>query len=209
MIVQAELLVDLIKYVAEKIIGCKEELTRLDSAIGDGDLGVNMEMGFSAILKVLPEISHESIDKILVKIGMAYNDAAASSMGVILLTGLLAASKEVQGKREIGISDFAGMLSAAEIGIRNKGKANLGDKTLLDVLIPVRENLGTGLANGSAAADIASGIVMAAEKGLASTVDMQSRMGRAKWIGERTKGHPDPGAAALAMMIKAGAEFLG
>jgi len=209
MIVQAELLVDLIKYVAEKIIGSKEELTRLDSAIGDGDLGVNMEMGFSAILKVLPEISHESIDKILVKIGMAYNDAAASSMGVILLTGLLAASKEVQGKREIGISDFAGMLSAAEIGIRNKGKANLGDKTLLDVLIPVRENLGTGLANGSAAADIASGIVMAAEKGLASTVDMQSRMGRAKWIGERTKGHPDPGAAALAMMIKAGAEFLG
>ena len=209
MIVQAELLVDLIKYVAEKIIGSKEELTRLDSAIGDGDLGVNMETGFSAILKVLPEISHESIDKILVKIGMAYNDAAASSMGVILLTGLLAASKEVQGKREIGISDFAGMLSAAEIGIRNKGKANLGDKTLLDVLIPVRENLGTGLANGSAAADIASGIVMAAEKGLASTVDMQSRMGRAKWIGERTKGHPDPGAAALAMMIKAGAEFLG
>ena len=209
MIVQAELLVDLIKYVAEKIIGSKEELTRLDSAIGDGDLGVNMEMGFSAILKVLPEISHESIDKILVKIGMAYNDAAASSMGVILLTGLLAASKEVQGKREIGISDLARMLSAAEIGIRNKGKANLGDKTLLDVLIPVRENLGTGLANGSAAADIASGIIMAAEKGLASTVDMQSRMGRAKWIGERTKGHPDPGAAALAMMIKAGAEFLG
>lgn len=209
MIVQAELLVDLIKYVAEKIIENKEELTRLDSAIGDGDLGVNMETGFSAILKVLPELSHESIDKILVKIGMVYNDAAASSMGVILLTGLLAASKEVQGKREIGISDFARMLSAAEIGIRNKGKANLGDKTLLDVLIPVREALGTDLANGSAAADIASGIIMAAEKGLASTVDMQSRMGRAKWIGERTKGHPDPGAAALAIMIKAGAKFLG
>jgi phosphoenolpyruvate---glycerone phosphotransferase subunit DhaL len=180
----------------------KDLLNELDGAMGDGDLGITMSHGYRAVREGLADYPQD-IGRILFKMGMDFNNAAASTTGALRASALLRASKLVKGKIEINLSDIAAIYKAAEDGIREKGKANLGDKTMLEAIVPARMALEEASQAGEPIVQAFRKAVERAEEGMKSTVAMQSAIGRAKWLGERTIGLQDPGATAIFLELKA------
>lgn len=180
----------------------KENLSTLDAAIGDGDMGVSIANGFRAIRENLNSDTND-IGKVLQDAGLAFSDAAGATIGALVSLGLLRAARIVTGKTTIDLNDVASMVKAAEEGIRERGKAGLGDKTLLDALIPARIALEEALSQGLEPQQIATGVLQAAENGMKATIPMKATHGRSRWLGERTEGHQDPGATAIYLMVRA------
>jgi dihydroxyacetone kinase-like protein len=118
------------------------------------------------------------------------------------------AGKEAKGKHEIGLDDLAKMVEAAQIGIQERGKAQLGDKTVLDALVPTVAALKAAAAAGLPLAAALATSLAAAEEGLKATIPMKSKIGRASWIADRTVGHQDPGATSFYLMWKSAIEYL-
>ena len=179
----------------------KDYLIELDSAVGDGDLGITVDKGFQGVRDGLKD-HDQDIGRMLFKVGMDFSNSAGSTMGALLGTAFMRAGKQVQGQTEIGLADVVRMVKAAEDGIKEKGKAQLGDKTMLDALIPAREALEKAAADGSTLVAAMLSAQDAAEKGMLTTIPMQAAFGRARWLGERTIGHQDPGATLVFLMLK-------
>ena len=116
--------------------------------MGDGDQGVTMAIGFGAIRKVLDSLRDQDIGTILTKSGLTFNGTAASTIGALLATACMRAGREAKGKHEIGLADLATMLAAAQTGIQERGKAQVGDKTVLDALAPTVTALQAAAAAG-------------------------------------------------------------
>src|SRR5512134_2409189 len=114
----------------------KDYLCELDGAMGDGDQGVTMAIGFGAIRKVLDSLKDQDVGAIITKSGLAFNGTAASTIGALLAIACMRAGREARGKHEIGLADVARMLEAAQLGIQERGKAQVGDKTVLDAIPP-------------------------------------------------------------------------
>ncbi|MHB8993109.1 MAG: DAK2 domain-containing protein [Chloroflexota bacterium] len=174
-----------------------DELTRLDSAVGDGDMGVTITLGCRAVQKVLPELADQDIGTIIAKCGMAFNGAGPSTLGALLAIAAMRAGKEARGTQELTPTMLVSMLCAAQAGIVEKGKAQPGDKTMLDALGPSINALERELAEGKTLREAAGAAVEAARAGVESTISMKAKSGRAAWITERTLGHPDPGAVVV------------
>lgn len=191
---------DLLLYIADEIESQKDYLTELDSAIGDGDLGVSMTLGFRAIREAATDMTDHTISGILKKSGLAFSNKAPSTIGALFATGFLRAATAIEGKEEVGSAEIILMGEAAVEGIQQRGKAKPGDKTLLDALIPAldaaREQRGSDLG------EVLRCIVDAADKGVESTKEMKSAQGRARWLQDRSIGHIDPGAAAVSLIFK-------
>jgi phosphoenolpyruvate---glycerone phosphotransferase subunit DhaL len=179
----------------------KDYLIELDSAVGDGDLGITVDRGFQGVRDGL-EGHAADIGKMLFKAGFDFSNSAGSTMGALMGTAFMRAGKLAQGKIEISLDDLAQMVKAAEDGIREKGKASPGDKTMLDALIPGREALEAAAAHGASFAAAMLSAQEAAEKGAIATTNMQATFGRARWLGERVVGHQDPGATLVFLMAK-------
>jgi len=179
----------------------KDYLIELDSAIGDGDLGITVDRGFQGVRDGLQEHAND-IGRILFKAGMDFSNSAGSTMGALLGTAFMRAGKQVQGQREISLADVVRMVKAAEDGIKEKGKAQPGDKTMLDALAPAREALEQAALAGTDLAEAMKQAASAAEKGVQSTINMQASFGRARWLGERTIGHQDPGATLVFLIAR-------
>lgn len=180
-----------------------EAILALDQAMGDGDLGITVAKIAAADRVFAQNTPVEDIGKFLAALGMETNKAAPSTMGTLLATALMRAGKEVRGADTLSPEALVKMLAAAEQGMQERGKAKLGDKTVLDALHPAVEALGLAVANGTSLADAGIAMVSAAEKGRDSVTNLQSRIGRASWVGERTIGLVDPGCAALVVILKA------
>lgn len=184
-----------------------EELRALDAAIGDGDLGITITIGFQAVCDALPELESADLRTLLMRAGMAFNRKAASTFGALYATMMMRAAR-VAGEREaagsagIDAGAFAAMLSAAVEGVQERGKAQRGDKTLLDALIPAAEAASAAVEAGASLAETAERAAAAAEQGARDTVNLKSRTGRASWFSERTEGVQDPGATAVSMMLR-------
>jgi dihydroxyacetone kinase-like protein len=118
------------------------------------------------------------------------------------------AGKEAKGKHEIGLDDLVKMVEAARIGIQERGKAQLGDKTVLDALVPTVAALKAAAADGLPLGEALAKSLAAAEEGLKATIPMKSKIGRASWIADRTVGHQDPGATSFYLMWKSAIEYL-
>ncbi len=180
--------------LAQLIVAHKDELTELDAAIGDGDLGLTMSKGFTAVSEALSSFEEVDVGKILSKAGAVMASAAPSTMGTLLAIGLLRGGQAVQGNSELDLARLTMMMEAFVEGIIARGKAKLGDKTLLDSLHPALKALKAArdkelsLVEGVAAAH------RAAIAGLAATKTMVSQHGKAACFGERTLGRQDPGA---------------
>ena len=206
-ITSAELLA-LLQQMATDLIAQKDYLCQLDGAMGDGDQGVTMAIGFGAIQTGLAALKDQDIGTILTKSGLAFNGTAASTIGALLATACLRAGKEVKGKTEIGLADLAAMAAAAAAGIQERGKAQLGDKTVLDALIPAATALRAAATAGVGIEAALQAALAAAEAGVQATIPLKAQVGRAAWIAERSVGHQDPGATSFYLMLKSAVEYL-
>lgn len=201
-------LVAILRKMATDMEAQKDFLCQLDAAMGDGDQGITMAIGFRAISTGLEAVKDQDIGTIVTKCGLIFNNAAASTIGALFATACMRAGREVKGKQEIGLTDLATMVEAAFTGIQERGKAQVGDKTVLDALVPAANALRSAADAGLPLTEALQKALAAAEEGLRSTIPMKSKIGRASWIADRTVGHQDPGATSFCLMFKSAVESL-
>lgn len=177
----------------------EDELRDLDAAVGDGDLGITVAGGSRAAreaLRALPDAASPA--EVLRALATAISSANPSSFSALVASALLAASRSVAGSAELGRDAIVNAAQQAAAAVEKRGKSTLGDKTVLDALIPSVRALETTPAEDALAAMIA-----AARRGIEDTTPAVARRGRAAWQGERAQGHPDPGAVAYLRFLEA------
>jgi dihydroxyacetone kinase len=179
----------------------REELRELDAAIGDGDLGITVGDGAIAIRRDLQDIGEDiSIAGVLRSCARSFANANPSTMSALVAAGLLAAAKALGDVNEIDRASTISMLSVVAETIQSRGGATLGDKTILDALLPSLDALRE--AKGSDR-NALHAMINAAQTGVLETTGVQSQRGRAAWVGERTIGHADGGATAYLRLLEA------
>jgi phosphoenolpyruvate---glycerone phosphotransferase subunit DhaL len=182
-------------------------LTKLDSEIGDGDHGTNMHRGFQAALERLEGADPSTPADALKAVSMALISKVGGAAGPLYGTAFLRASTALQGKDEVSAEDAAAALEAALGGIKQRGKAEAGDKTIVDALEPAAEAAKGAVSDGSAA-DVLRAAAEAAKEGAEATVPLTARKGRASYLGQRAAGHQDPGATSTYFLLDAAARAL-
>ena len=180
-----------------------DTLTSLDQAMGDGDMGYTLGKIADALTDYAGTTSTADLGKFLGGAGMLANKVGPSTMGTLLATALMRAGKGVRGKAELAPADLVAMLQAAEQGMQERGKAQLGDKTILDALHPANEAFAAAIAACEPVEAAGAQALVAAEAGRDAVTPRRSQIGRASWIGERTEGQIDPGCAALVVILAA------
>jgi len=194
-------LIDVVSRALSALPAHADELRDLDAALGDGDLGITVRAGSEAVVKAIGVLPEEaSVGDVLLAAGKAFSTANPSTFAALVGGGLLAAAKTMQGKNEIGRDDALGIGRAVAARIIERGKSNIGDKTVLDALVPSLDVLEQS--QGSATDAVDAMIATAGER-VAETAKMQSQKGRAAWVQERSIGHPDPGATAYVRFLEA------
>tara|TARA_B100000378_G_scaffold135645_1_gene109537 strand:+ start:52 stop:678 length:627 start_codon:yes stop_codon:yes gene_type:complete len=179
----------------------KDEIEKLDQEIGDGDHIFNIQRGIKESLNLQDELSSHTPDEVFKKIGMKIMTTVGGSSGALFATLLIGMSKKFNGE----LSDqqnIAGMFSEGVEAMKNRGKADIGEKTMLDVFIPVSNEL-QKLSYQDDTKKLAEKIKNIAKKGMLSTKDLIATKGRASFLGERAKGHIDPGARSSQLAIEA------
>ncbi|OYD86955.1 dihydroxyacetone kinase subunit L [Nostoc sp. 'Peltigera membranacea cyanobiont' 213] len=199
MVTQAQILQWLEAYATE-IEANKAYLTELDAAIGDADHGINMDRGFKKVSAQLPTLTDKDISNILKTVSMTLISSIGGASGPLYGTWFLRASTAVADKQELTAEDVLELLQAGLDGVLQRGKAQLGDKTMVDVLSPSVDAFRQAVEEGTLKA--MQQAVVAAQKGLQETIPMQARKGRASYLGERSIGHPDPGGTSAYLMLK-------
>ena len=196
-------LIRIIETMADTMEREKDRLSDLDGAIGDGDHGVNMAKCFREVKRRLPESIDKDVGTIFKNVGMVILNSVGGAMGALYGTFFLKASKEVTGKAEVNLEDLIRMFEAAEKGIQDMGKAQVGDKTLLDTIDPAVKALKEAQRQGKPLEDALANLSEAARQGAQSTREMISRIGRSSRLGERTMGHQDAGATSCFFILDA------
>jgi dihydroxyacetone kinase-like protein len=186
---------------ADMLAENKEYLTELDSAIGDADHGINMNRGFQAILKKLPSVQDKDAGTILKTAGMTLVSTVGGAGGPLYGTALMQAGMAVAGKHELTGKDILAALEAALNGVMMRGKAKPGEKTMIEAIHPAVKVLREELDNGAHTADALNKAAAAAEQGMKDTIPMIATKGRASYLGERSRGHQDPGATSSYLLI--------
>lgn len=200
--IDSKKLCEIIANMAEKIQEQKDFLTELDNEIGDGDHGINMARGFAAVKEKLPAMADKDVGAILKEVGMTLVSTVGGASGPLYGTAFMKAGMACKGMAEISGEDMLKALSAAIAGIKQRGKSEEGEKTMLDALCPAERALSEALEGGAALKDALGKAVDAAEAGLLHTRDIIATKGRASYLGERSLGHQDPGAASSLLMLQ-------
>jgi len=195
-----------IKACAEVLAENKDYLTQLDAAIGDADHGANMDRGFKAVIKKMPEFSDKDIGTIFKTVGMTLISTVGGAGGPLYGTLFLQAGTKSGGKMELNLEDWAAAMEAALGGVVMRGKAELGDKTMVDALTPAINSLKQSLGDSRAMSDALRLSAEAAQQGMQGTIPLVARKGRASYLGERSAGHQDPGATSSYLILKAAAD---
>lgn len=201
---------DVLKWIrtyAEVIADNKEYLTDLDAKIGDADHGANMNRGFQAVLTKLPDNEEKDIGAIFMAVGMALLSKVGGAGGPLYSTIFIQAGKSIDGKMEFDLEDWTKALEAATTGVINLGKASLGDKTMVDALIPAVEALKEASQQGLTLQEGLKKSAKAAEEGMIATIPLVARKGRASYLGERSAGHQDPGATSTFLLLNTAAKI--
>jgi len=195
-------IVSILKEVASDFESHSEELRQLDAVIGDGDLGITVELGSKALREYLASPDDDNTGQLLAKCGLQFNKASPSTFGTLLASAFMGAGKVAMGKEKIEIEDLGLMADSAVDGIKKRGKAEVGDKTMLDCLVPAVEAFKKELAGGVNLEVALKAAVTAAEEGMKATIPMMSKRGRASWHRENTVGVQDAGATAMYYLIE-------
>jgi dihydroxyacetone kinase-like protein len=195
-----------IRRFAVEIAANKEYLTELDSAIGDADHGINMDRGFQAVIPKLDALPGDDISAACKTVGSTLISTVGGASGPLYGTLFLQFGIAVSGHTTVGLGEWLAGLDAAIAGIQRLGKAEPGDKTMLDTLVPARDALKKALADGTPPAGALRETVAAAEAGMKATIPLVAHKGRASYLGERSAGHQDPGATSSYLLLKAAAD---
>jgi phosphoenolpyruvate---glycerone phosphotransferase subunit DhaL len=201
MLSQSQILQWLQAYVTE-IEQNKAYLTELDAAIGDADHGINMDRGFKKVSTQLPNLAEKDIGEILKTVSMILISSIGGASGPLYGTWFLRASTAVSLKQELTEKDVLALLQAGLDGVLQRGKAQLGDKTIVDVLSPAVVAFREALEANKGTLEAMQEAVAAAQNGLLQTIPMQAKKGRASYLGERSIGHQDPGGTSAYLMLK-------
>jgi dihydroxyacetone kinase-like protein len=188
--------------VCEAVRAREQEFNALDSAIGDGDHGITMRVGFDAISKQLTSLPADAgIGALLGGAGKAFMRSAGGAIGVIMGRALMAAGSTVAGAAQLGPAELKQCFNAMERAVAETGKAKPGDKTLLDALHAAAQSA-SAASDDISARDLLSLAAYAAEQAAQDTAGMHCRVGRASRLGDRALGHPDPGAVSFALIVR-------
>lgn len=187
--------------IADVLDENKKYLTELDAAIGDGDHGINMSKGFSAVREKIRDDDEKNIGNILKKTGMALVTNVGGASGPLYGTAFLKAAAVVENKDNIELKDFYLMMEEALAGIKIRGGAKVGDKTMVDALEPAVLALRNSIEKNEMPVKALELAKLAAENGMLHTRDISARKGRASYLGERSIGHRDPGAVSSYLIL--------
>ena len=189
---------------AEDIAERRGELTQLDTAIGDGDHGTNMHRGMGKVVEKLDAQEGDDIGALLKTVGMTLVSTVGGAAGPLYGTVFLQLATKANGKEELDLAGWTEALDAAVTGVQARGKAQAGDKTMVDALLPALEALRA--ADGAELGTALELSAAAAEEGMHATVPMEARKGRASYLGPRSIGHQDPGATSTHMLLDTAAK---
>jgi dihydroxyacetone kinase-like protein len=178
-----------------------DELRDLDAALGDGDLGITVSAGAAAVIKALDGLPEDAtVADILLSAGKAFSTANPSTFAALTGGGLLAASKVMAGKTSVGKAEGLEIGRAIAGRIAERGKSKVGDKTVLDALIPSLDALESSTGTD---VEMLAAMIATAQEQVEETAGLQSQKGRAAWVQERSVGHADPGATAYLRFLVA------
>lgn len=197
----------IVEGMAKKIEAEKEYLTELDNEIGDGDYGINLARGFEAVEKKLPSLADGDIGALLKGVGMQLVSTVGGASGPLYGTAFMKAGMACKGLTEIDGPAFVKAMEAAVDGIKMRGKATEGEKTMLDALCPALKVLQDDVTAGKSLKEALQDAAQAAEKGVEYTKTIIATKGRASYLGERSLGHQDPGATSSLYLLQVLAEM--
>jgi dihydroxyacetone kinase phosphoprotein-dependent L subunit len=189
--------------VTRLVVDNADHLTHLDAAIGDADHGINLRRGFEAARVMLEQANPSTPAEVLATVGRALISKTGGASGPLYGTGFRQAAKALDGQIEVSAVQLGAALQAHLAGIQHLGAAAEGDKTMVDALAPAVRAYHGAVAAGADIAEATRAAASAAARGLHDTVSMQARKGRASYLGPRTVGHEDPGAASTALIMQA------
>ena len=198
----------IIAAIAKKIEAEKDFLTELDNEIGDGDHGINLSRGFKSVEEKLPTFADKDIGAILKGVGTQLVSTVGGASGPLYGTAFMKAGNVCKGKNSLTAEEFAAALEAAVNGIKMRGKAVEGEKTMLDALCPALKALKENLDGGKNFVDALQDGVNAAAAGVEYTKTIIATKGRASYLKERSLGHQDPGATSSLFMLQTALEVL-
>lgn len=198
-----------LRVFADAVTDNADELTKLDSAIGDADHGTNLARGMKAVLTALDAQPQPTPGALLKKTGMTLVSTVGGASGPLYGTFFLRMATSAGDAEQLDGAGFAAALRAGLDGVVARGKAAPGDKTMLDALVPAVDALDAALGEGKPLGEALAAAAAAAEQGRDATVPLVARKGRASYLGDRSAGHQDPGATSTALLLNAAASTLG
>jgi len=189
--------------IAAVVEAQRDHLTQLDSAIGDADHGINLARGFGAVQAALAQAATPTPGSVLLLTGSTLISKVGGASGPLYGTAFRRASKALGDEPEVDLPALAGALEAALSGVQKLGAAREGEKTMVDALAPAVSAFNKAVAEGASAGDALAALTDAADAGAQATISMQALKGRASYLGPRSVGHEDPGAASTALILHA------
>jgi dihydroxyacetone kinase-like protein len=208
MAISYEQLLNWLRFIDESLIEQRGYLTELDSAIGDGDHGTNLARGAAASSNKVDSDRPEYVDDLFTLVGMTLVSSVGGASGPLYGTFFLRFAASAGHRQELTLRQVADALDAGVGGIVERGKAELGDKTMYDAMEPAATAFRAAVGKGADGPAAARAAFEAAAAGRDATADLVARKGRASYLGDRSIGHVDPGAASAALMFEALAEAL-
>ncbi len=206
MTISRDAILDWLKAFAATINENAAYLTQLDSDIGDGDHGANMNRGMQAVLTTLPGIADKDIGSIFKTVGMKLVSTVGGASGPLYGTMFMQMGNATAGKMELTLDDWVAAMQAGYDGVVMRGKAQPGDKTMIDALAPGLNALKVERDNGASIPSALNASASAAQQGMTATIPLVARKGRASYLGERSAGHQDPGATSSCYLLETAAE---
>ena len=181
----------------------RDHLTQLDAAIGDADHGINLDRGFTAVLSAIESAAPATPGAVLILAGTTLISKVGGASGPLYGTAFRRAGKALGDAADVDLPGLAAALDAALAGVQQLGAAREGDKTMVDALAPATAAFSKAIAEKASDADALAALAEAAQAGAAATISMQALKGRASYLGPRSVGHEDPGAASTALILGA------
>lgn len=191
-----------VRTIADTVLANEVYFGELDAVVGDGDFGYSLARGFEKVLEEMSGFDRSSIGAFLKKVGVTIASRTGGTSGPLWGTAFMRAGGTAAGKSTLAAGDVVAMLRAAAAGIQQRGGAALGEKTLLDSLVPMIDRFETMLPAGDAATAFGAAAAAAAQAA-AATSSLEAKRGRASYTGSRSIGSPDPGAVAVAVLAEA------
>lgn len=194
-----------VRAFAERVSEQRQYLTKLDSAIGDGDHGQNLNRGLAHAVEQIDDANGDA-SAVFRTVAMALISKTGGASGPLYGTFFMDAGKAAKGYEELGVDAVAAMFRAGLEGVQRRGKAEPNDKTMVDALLPAVKTLESAAEADTPLAEAITQAADAAQAGMEATIPLEARKGRASYLGERSKGHQDPGATSTYYLVAAASE---